>query len=101
MAPNRDICGGRGVDYPDDHPPTYWSTSMKRLLFAAFAAVLLLPASALARDRNHDNLPDRWEHAHHLSLKHDQARRDQDRDGVRNRGEFKHGLNPRKDDSDG
>jgi hypothetical protein len=73
---------------------------MKRLLFAAFAALLLVPASAMARDRNHDKLPDRWERAHSLSLKHKQAKHDQDADGVRNLAEFRHGLDPRDDDSD-
>ena len=69
---------------------------------ATVAASLLLGASAVARshDRNHDRIPDRWEQRHHLSLQRDQARRDQDRDGLRNRGEFKAGLNPRDADSD-
>jgi hypothetical protein len=54
------------------------------------AAVLLaIPASAAARsrDRNHDHIPDRWERAHHLSLKVKQGGRDQDHDGLRNRAE--------------
>jgi hypothetical protein len=50
--------------------------------------MLALPGQAAARDRNHDRIPDRWEHKHHLSLRVDQARRDQDRDGLANRGEF-------------
>jgi hypothetical protein len=74
---------------------------MKRIIFAAIAAVMLLPATALARDSNGDKLPDRWERSFNLSLKKDQARRDQDKDGVRNRAEFKHGMSPRDDDSDG
>ena len=66
----------------------------------AAAALLALASPALARDRNHDRIPDRWERAHHLSLKVNQARRDQDRDGLRNRGEFRAHLNPRDADSD-
>ncbi|MEJ7892792.1 MAG: hypothetical protein WKF94_09140 [Solirubrobacteraceae bacterium] len=73
---------------------------MKRIIFAAFAAILLLPATAMARDSNNDRLPDSWERSHNLSLKKNQARRDQDRDGVRNLAEFKHNLDPRDDDSD-
>jgi hypothetical protein len=63
-------------------------------LFAVFAG------PAAARDRNHDRIPDRWEKRHHLSLKVKQASRDQDRDGLKNRGEFKAGFNPRDEDSD-
>ena len=69
---------------------------------ATLAASLVLTAGATARthDRNHDRIPDRWEKRHHLSLHHDQARRDQDHDGLRNRGEFKAGLDPRDADTD-
>jgi hypothetical protein len=63
-------------------------------LFAAFAG------NAAARDRNHDRIPDKWEKRHHLSLKVKQAGRDQDRDGLKNRGEFKAGMDPRDEDSD-
>src|SRR3954466_5568872 len=73
------------------------------LLACAFAAVLAVPASGLARshgDRNRDRIPDRWERAHHLSLHVNQARRDQDHDGLNNRGEFRAHLNPRDDDTD-
>jgi hypothetical protein len=62
--------------------------------------VLALPAAASARDRNDDGLPDRWERKHRLSLKVNQARRDQDRDGVRNRQEFRMAFDPRDSDSD-
>ena len=70
----------------------------------ALAALLVLglvaagPASA--KDRNHDNIPDRWEKRHNLSLKVNQAKRDQDRDQLNNRGEFLTGSDPRDDDSD-
>lgn len=51
-------------------------------------------------DRNRDRLPDRWEKAHHLSLKLNQAARDQDRDGLKNLAEFLAGTDPRDRDSD-
>jgi hypothetical protein len=76
---------------------------MRRTLFLACACVALLaalPAAASARDRNDDGLPDRWERKHRLSLKVNQARRDQDRDGVRNRQEFRMAFDPRDADSD-
>jgi len=67
----------------------------------ALAASLLLAAAASAHDRNHDRIPDRWERAHRLSLRVNQARRDQDHDGLNNRGEFRAHMNPRKADTDG
>lgn len=62
-------------------------------------AILAMPSLAAAKDRNHDRIPDRWEKRHHLSLKVNQARRDQDRDRLRNRAEFLAGDNPRDKDS--
>jgi hypothetical protein len=64
-------------------------------------ALLAMPSLAAAKDRNHDRIPDRWEKKHHLSLKVNQARKDQDRDHLRNRAEFLAGDNPRKADSNG
>ena len=68
---------------------------------AATVALLAMPGIASAADRNDDRIPDRWERRHDLSLKKDQARRDQDRDGLRNRSEFRTRMDPREDDSDG
>src|SRR4051812_29888219 len=63
------------------------------VLLLALAGMLLVTGSASAKDRNHDRIPDRWEKRHHLSLHHNQARRDQDRDGLKNRAEFRAGTN--------
>jgi hypothetical protein len=63
-------------------------------------ALLALPSIAAAKDRNHDKIPDRWEKRHHLSLTVQQSGRDQDRDHLDNRGEFRVGDNPRDRDSD-
>ncbi len=63
-------------------------------------ALLAMPGLAVAKDRNHDRIPDRWEKRHHLSLTVNQARHDQDGDHLRNRGEFLAGDNPRDRDSD-
>jgi hypothetical protein len=63
-------------------------------------ALLAVPSLAAAKDRNTDRIPDRWEKAHHLSLKVKQTKRDQDRDGLKNLGEFNHGTNPRDADTD-
>ena len=52
---------------------------------AVLAMALLAPAVASAKDRNHDRIPDRWERNHGLSLKVNQAKRDQDRDLLNNR----------------
>jgi hypothetical protein len=72
------------------------------LLSAALCALALLaiPSLATAKDRNNDRLPDKWEKSHKLSLKVNQAKRDQDRDHLSNRGEFKSGMDPRDRDSD-
>jgi hypothetical protein len=63
-------------------------------------ALLALPGVAAAKDRNHDRIPDRWERHHHLSLRVNQAHRDQDRDRLGNRAEFLAGDNPRDADTD-
>jgi hypothetical protein len=63
-------------------------------------ALLALPSLAAAKDRNHDHISDRWEKRHHLSLHVNQAGRDQDRDHLDNRGEFKADDNPRDEDTD-
>jgi hypothetical protein len=81
--------------------------TLNRRIVTAAATTLAVTASlglasvASAKDRNHDRIPDRWEHAHHLSLHFNQARRDQDHDGLNNRGEFRAHMNPRKADTDG
>ena len=62
-------------------------------------ALLAMPSLAAAKDRNHDRIPDKWEKRHHLSLKVNQARLDQDRDHLRNRAEFLADDNPRDKDS--
>jgi hypothetical protein len=69
---------------------------------AALALLLVLAPGASARgsDRNHDRIPDRWERAHHLSLKVNQAAKDQDHDGMKNRAEFHAGTDPRDADTD-
>ncbi|HEY6781032.1 MAG TPA: hypothetical protein VI111_08765, partial [Thermoleophilaceae bacterium] len=73
------------------------------LISSLLVALLLvaLPATAAARDRDHDRLPDRWERQHGLSTHRAGADADQDRDGVDNRNEFREGTDPRTRDSDG
>jgi hypothetical protein len=62
-------------------------------------ALLAMPALAAAKDRNHDHIPDKWEKRHHLSLKTNQAHKNQDSDSLRNRAEFLAGDDPRDADS--
>src|SRR3954452_916896 len=62
-------------------------------------ALLAMPSLAAAKDRNHDHIPDKWEKRHHLSLKVNQAHKNQDSDALRNRAEFLAGDNPRDADS--
>jgi hypothetical protein len=70
------------------------------LVVVALLLVLAPAASAKSRDRNHDRIPDKWETAHHLSLRVNQAKKDQDHDGLNNRGEFRAGTDPRDADTD-
>jgi len=73
-----------------------------RLILAlAIVGSLLFAGSAAARDVNRDRIPDRWEKRHGLSLKVDQARRDQDDDGFKNRAEWRAKTDPRDEDTDG
>ena len=68
--------------------------------------LLVLPcfagtASGAQRDRDHDRLPDRWEKRYDLSTKKKSGKGDADRDGLRNRREYRLRTNPRKKDTDG
>lgn len=65
-------------------------------------ALLLVPSIAAASkaDKNKDGIPDRWERKHGLSLKVDQRKRDQDRDGLRNLAEFRSATDPKAVDTD-
>ena len=90
-------------------------TSRPRLLVAVAALVALLALVAVpgaqakssgrhharSADRNRDRIPDRWERRFHLSLTRNQARRDQDHDGLRNRAEYLARTDPRDADTDG
>ena len=79
---------------------------LSRLLttFALLVAAAALTASpALARKHDHDRMPDRWEKRYHLNVKKDDSRRDRDRDGLSNYGEYRahtepaqEGLRPRR-----
>src|SRR6476469_6124300 len=85
---------------------------MRRItLFISVALALIvfaIPATASAKrshhkshhsrvkDRNHNGIPDRWEHKFHVH----KATADPDRDGVTNIGEFHDGTNPRDADTD-
>jgi hypothetical protein len=76
-----------------------------RFVLVGIAAVLVaslfaLPALASGGDGNGDRIPDRWEIKNDLSLKKNQAPRDQDRDGVRNLSEYRNGTDPRDADTD-
>src|SRR6476469_6281447 len=64
-------------------------------------ALLAMPGLAAAKDRNHDRIPDWWEKRHRLSLKVNQAHKNQDGDKLLNRAEFLAGDNPRSADSNG
>ena len=68
------------------------------VLVLAFVAAPL--ATAAARDRDHDRLPDKWEKRYGLSTAKPSAKGDRDHDGLRNRREFRLKTNPRRKDTD-
>ena len=61
--------------------------------------VVVFGGTAVAKDRNGDRIPDKWEKKFDLSLKVDQANKDQDRDKVDNLNEFRERTNPRVKDT--
>jgi hypothetical protein len=61
---------------------------------------LALPGIASARDRDHARKPDTGEKRSKLNTKKNDARRDKDRDGLRNIDEYRAGTSPRDRDSD-
>jgi hypothetical protein len=77
-------------------------TRLLALVALALGLLVITASSAAAkgRDSNNDRIPDRWEKKHGLSLHVKQTRRDQDRDGLNNLGEFRAKTDPRDDDSD-
>lgn len=73
------------------------------VLVAIFAlALLAVPATAGAksRDRDHDGMADKWEKKHNLSTHKANAKKDPDKDGLKNLREFKRHTDPRDADSD-
>jgi hypothetical protein len=76
--------------------------SMKPITLVALVlgGLVFAAPNALAADRDHDGLPDRWEHKHHLSTTKKSANGDPDRDRVDNGNELREGTNPRDRDSD-
>ncbi len=77
--------------------------SLVATLAVAIVAGSLAPAASAARpvDRNRDNIPDRWERAHGLSLLVKQTFRNQDSDELFNLFEHLARTSPRLADSDG
>lgn len=67
----------------------------------AAAALLALPSAALAKDSDHDGMPNGWERAHGLNPNKANAQRDPDHDGLTNIQEFRHHTDPKDADSDG
>ena len=75
----------------------------KRLVMPVLMLVCVLApaASAAARDRDGDGLPDRWERKFHLSITKKSGKGDPDHDRLSNRREHRLRTNPRKKDTDG
>jgi Bacterial TSP3 repeat len=67
------------------------------VVFAYLAATV---SAAAPRDRDRDQLPDRWERNHHLSTTSPSAKRDPDGDRLNNRRELRLRTHPRRADTD-
>ena len=83
-------------------------TTAFRLLSAtsamAVAGLLTLSApsaTAASRDSDGDGMPNRWEVAHHLDPHRANAGGDKDHDGLRNLAEYRHHTDPAAEDTDG
>ncbi|HYM58810.1 MAG TPA: hypothetical protein VES79_12680 [Solirubrobacteraceae bacterium] len=70
------------------------------LTLALTFAVALVPAAPALAANDGDRLPQKWEKRHKLNLKRDDSRRDLDKDGLSNYGEYRAHTNPRKRDTD-
>lgn len=70
------------------------------LTLALTLAVAMVPAAPALAKKDGDRLPDKWEKRHKLNLQRDDSRRDVDKDGLSNYGEYRAHTNPRKRDSD-
>jgi hypothetical protein len=66
----------------------------------ALVALALPAATASAADRDHDRMRDSWEKHYRLNTHKNDARKDRDRDGLRNIEEYRAGTSPRDRDTD-
>jgi hypothetical protein len=88
---------------------TFYSTARRGTAIVASlgaAALLTLGSQAMthasgSRDSDHDGMPNRWEVRHNLDPHHANATGNPDHDGLKNVGEFRHGTKPHDSDSDG
>jgi hypothetical protein len=84
----------------------FLSAQPVRLAHALAAGLLLAlaiavpSASSAVRDSDRDGMPNRWERAHDLNPYVANAAGDPDRDGLVNLREYRHGTDPRREDSD-
>jgi hypothetical protein len=68
---------------------------------AVSTAAFSVPSSAAGGDRDHDGMPNRWESRHGLDPDRADGDLDRDRDGLRNAREYHQGADPRDEDTDG
>jgi len=68
---------------------------------ALSSAALSLPSYAASGDRDHDGMPNRWEARHGLDPDRANGDRDKDHDGLRNLQEYRRHAHPLDEDTDG
>ena len=79
------------------------STASLASLTATLVAAAMLtasPATAASRDSDSDGMPNRWEIAHSLNPRVANANGDPDHDGLRNLAEYRQSVGPHDEDSD-
>ena len=73
-------------------------TSLSAVVLSS--AALSLPSYAAGGDRDHDGMPNRWESHHGLDPDHANGDGDKDHDGLSNLREYRRHTDPRDEDSD-
>jgi hypothetical protein len=86
-----------GTAKGEETMPMWKWLAVPTLVFVFVAATVI---AAPTRDRDNDRLPDGWERKYNLSTSKPSAKRDLDRDNLRNRREFRLRTHPRRADTD-
>ena len=85
---------------PLSRPRVRPTSLLTTVTLALASAALLAPAADAAGDRDGDGMPNRWETRHGLNPDRADGTADLDHDGLSNLGEYRHGGDPADQDTD-